>query len=838
MRTRERLGLGLLWAAVVAAGFAALHPLGRLPFFPHGAGEPEPAVLLGAWGGHAAALAAAGTWLLILAAWGGPALRWLAAGTPAFRGPHASLGIGFGLAGGGIMALGFTGLLFPAVLAGFGAGPALAFRLWRPAGRGVAGLGRRLREGRWWIPALAAPVLMALPGMLSPEGSWDALVYHLSLPSFYLLEHKFFVPEVSPFAGYPALAEMHYLLALSLTGADHLPKLMHGTCWLLTAWLIWEVARPFGRVAAGGTALLWLLSPLGIHLAGMAYVDHAAAWMAALAAAFLGGRGHRGESRQPAASRARDSGRGTPDSGLVLAGVFAGFAFLVKYTAAFAGVGLAACLVLGVGRGRRGAAAALAVAAAAVPASVWLVRNWLGLGNPAYPFFPEVLGGVVSPALEFWRAHPPGGSGEGVLALVLRPWSAAVTDDGGVGAPLGPLWIALFVPAAVAGRLDARRWPFFAAGALAWWLSPLDGRFFLPLVPAALLAALPAWREREGTLPALASVIVLAPLCLKAAASASWGQYDCLAPALGLRSHARHLEYGLPPQPEYWESAGRINAELPRRARLLFASGIKSYYIDRRATVAHWDINPVPVMHELKRAGSAERLAIRLRQRGLTHFVYMPRAMRIVPTVPGSAMREPEAGEYVRWLRGWTTFAFRVREVLVYALGPRRHPRDLGRVPVLEEFALKEATEEGPSAASALLARLAPESSSLGVARGVRTLLSRPEAPEAALSALSRMERDPEAPAVGWRALGFASYRTGSFDRALAAFRKSVELDPSDAETRYNTGELLVEMGRIQAALGEFLRALALDPGNPKYRAAAARLSRASLEETAARAVR
>jgi tetratricopeptide (TPR) repeat protein len=281
-----------------------------------------------------------------------------------------------------------------------------------------------------------------------------------------------------------------------------------------------------------------------------------------------------------------------------------------------------------------------------------------------------------------------------------------------------------------------------------------------------------------------------------------------------------HLRFGLSPQPEYWDGAQAINRTTPRRARLLIVSGIKSYYIERRCSTEHQHIEPVPLLRDLKSSESARRLAVRLRQHGYTHLYYMPRATVGVVDSPLAAMTDAEAGRYVAWLRESTSFGFREGETLVYLLHPPGKRRPLGRVPLLEESAMKDVTEHRDGGGFARLGRLAPESSSFTMARGVRVLLDPSGNPGKALAPLSSAVRDPEASAIAWRALGFVLDRMGETQRAMACYRRSIEINPSDAEARFNAGQLLARLGLREQAYLALESAVRLAPDRRDFRAA------------------
>jgi len=790
------------WAAVLAAGFVVHRPPASFPFFPQGLGSFGWPVFLSAWGGHLAAAGWTVLWLLALAGWGVPVLGWAA---PAARrgrlGRHFGLGAGFGLLGVAALGMGWTGLLAPgplalAVLAPVAAGGWKAARdLARAA---VFAIRQPVPGSGWaWRAAVVLPVAVALPAMLAPEVSWDAMVYHLRLPTFWLMEHRHFAQPDTPFTGYPCLTEAHYALVMAFSGGDRPAKLMHAACWLLTARVFFLAASPHGRLAAFGSALLWLGSPLGMLLAGTAYVDLTTAWLVALAAASAAGAA---------------AAPGAP----LLAGILCGFVFLTKFTGGFAFVGLLAFLWW-----RRRAMAA-AAAGFAVPAFVWLARDWLALGNPVYPFATGILGGVSSATVEYWRTHPPAPGSGGLRNPLARLWLTAVADDAGAGAPPGGLWLAAFIPAAAAGLAD-RRWRFIAGAGLLWLLLPLDGRFLFPLIPAAILAVSPAWGTGWFRAVAGAALVVMVPVGARDALRTSVLQYDPIPPALGLRGYAEHMRGGLPPQPEYWEGAQLCNRRLPPKARLLFFSGIKSYRYDRRSTIPHQHLDPCPLLRELRLAGTSVRLAVRLRQSGFTHLVYMPRVAGSITDLPYVTVSPADAAGIVGWLRRFTAFDFRWGETLVYSLGRNPAPRPLGRVPLLEEYAMKEATHEagtGGAFAIPALEKLAPESSTLDQTRGIMALMAAPSRPAEAVALLSRAVRSPEASPAAWRALGFALGETGDGGQALACYRQALELLPTDGQSHYGAGIILARAGRLEEAVAEFSAAIRADPGRPEFRRA------------------
>ena len=69
----------------------------------------------------------------------------------------------------------------------------------------------------------------------------------------------------------------------------------------------------------------------------------------------------------------------------------------------------------------------------------------------------------------------------------------------------------------------------------------------------------------------------------------------------------------------------------------------------------------------------------------------------------------------------------------------------------------------------------------------------------------------PENP-WGHYMLGMSTWKTGEYDRALTAFDRSLQLDPSHRKSLFNSSRVLLESGRPKEALERIEKALALEP--------------------------
>ena len=71
----------------------------------------------------------------------------------------------------------------------------------------------------------------------------------------------------------------------------------------------------------------------------------------------------------------------------------------------------------------------------------------------------------------------------------------------------------------------------------------------------------------------------------------------------------------------------------------------------------------------------------------------------------------------------------------------------------------------------------------------------------------------PENP-WGYYMVGVSAWKSGSRDQALAAFDKSIELDPNHRKSLYNSSRVLLELGRPQEALDRIEKALSQEPAS------------------------
>lgn len=710
---------------------------------------------------------------------------------------------GFGAVSLATLGWGLTGLMLP--------GPVLL----TVAGLGLAGW-MRCMPSRWLRSAWAgrprprgfdavlagaclAAVLILLAVGIAPDTSWDAVVYHLRVPTFFIQEHRIFHMPTHHFASFPLATEMLNACLMLWGGLDRMgggeaPKLFHGSCALIAAGCAARLAaRCSGETCGWLAAALILLSPFTGTIAVRTYNDFVQAALFGIVLVLW--------LEHPRGARR-------------LAGLVCGVALSAKYSAVLAAAPLALLWL-----GRRPAPYALA-AAALLP---WSAKNWLLTGNPAAPFMtrlftapPETqtqFGGYAA-SMEHMTLSPrlvgqavwgvfQGGAGERVTELVAILLGAAVLLRGSVRAPRG---LALF-----------------AGGFTVLWcvLTP-NVRFYTPgLVALATLAAL-GWAGIEALGPRWArpAMTVLLVLQLIRLPLAHLGLFDPLPFTFGRETAWDHAARSLYPAPFYGRIADWANQELPRRARLLVMIDIKAHYLWRRVYHDFQYVQPGLYLRWLRLGhGTMPGLLKKLRQEGVTHLLVVRQRTRDVGN--HYAWEGSELATTAEFLASYTRSVARTDAVEILRILPAPQPRR----PVEDyDWILftrpeNQLIQGGDESALALLETTVRRAPWL---RDARAFLG---------MALARRQRLPEAERVLIEAVregsphsATASFVLGQIRRfrhdlagAGRAWRDAVRLNPAYGEAHYNLGLLLWEQRRTREALAELNAAVQSDPANAEW---------------------
>jgi hypothetical protein len=301
------------------------------------------------------------------------------------------------------------------------------FKTWLVSWQGLSGF---WIEGDYLARLIAFGVgsilLLTLMSALAPPVKFDALVYHLALPSIYLHDGGIGYVGENMFWGMPQTTEILYTWAMALAGAQGATLLgwLFGT--LTLAGLLGYAGHHFGR-RSGWIALAGLLagSTLAASLA-WGYVD----WLVMLfALAFFVSLQSWIELR----------GRRY----LLLAGGFAGMAVGAKYPAGILFLAGLVVLLIQIARNRQHWNTLISFSlSAGLFALPWLVKNLLATGNPFYPFlFPS--GAMDWIRISLYQNQPSWGNWMDVIFLPFRASFWGAEGAPGYGASIGPLLLGL-----------------------------------------------------------------------------------------------------------------------------------------------------------------------------------------------------------------------------------------------------------------------------------------------------------------------------------------------------------------------------------------------------------
>ena len=295
---------------------------------------------------------------------------------------------------------------FPFVLFALGRGSALYFRLGAVAlaigllpemlliARSLPGLARSVIALPLWQRFLTGVFgllfLSVLPRAFCPITDDDGLSYHMSAAVRYLQAERFiYIPTITP-TNWPLGVESLFALVIGIH-PEAPPAIVPFVLGILIAGAAFVLARRFGGAAGGWIALTALLAyPLMWRLMTYAHVD-LGGMLFATAGVICLERGLKTYSHR----------------WLLLAAVFAGLGATTKLTGFYIVLAMV-FVVLTSGPVRAGRdrvkQGALIAAVGFLPLIPWLARTWALTGNPIYPLFHGLLGGIEYTA-EGWARY-------------------------------------------------------------------------------------------------------------------------------------------------------------------------------------------------------------------------------------------------------------------------------------------------------------------------------------------------------------------------------------------------------------------------------------------------
>lgn len=433
--------------------------------------------------------------------------------------------------------------------------------------------------GWGWLWLLAVPMLAiacagasVMPGLLwkplDPH-PFDVTAYHLQVPREWYESGRIIPLPHNVYSYFPFLMEMHYLLQMHLLGGPwagmYAAQLFSAAMGILLVMAVYggtkEILSLKGdcNPLAGATVagVMAAAVPWVAMVGAVAYVENALLFYSTAALAWV------------MRAMARSEGR---NRDMMVAGVLAGFACGVKYTAVPAVVAL---YTFGfvvvetlrwwrekeVGQGPPYVAPAIIfVAMAMVVFAPWAARNLAWSGNPVFPLGLRVLGAGRFDELQverFERAHRAAQQDAGLSRRLAVVWERVLADRqyGYVLIPAG-----LAALAVMAKRRDAWLLMIFGTGQLIFFMG------FTHLMPRFALGLVAVCAMGVGIYAGACGHRVAAWLGLAAAVAAALAGFAVLDPILrqqvqGPRQALFRMKDPAPLNPE--EIAAAVKTDVP-----------------------------------------------------------------------------------------------------------------------------------------------------------------------------------------------------------------------------------------------------------------------------------
>ena len=493
----------------------------------------------------------------------------------------------------------------------------------------------------WLIPFTAFSVFYFI-NALAPEISADGAFYHLAFPARYLQHHGFYQVTTNFYGNLSQGLEMLFLMAFSI-GKHSSAALTHLAFLFVLASGMIAYGTYIGRPKAGWlAALIVFTSPVIAMDATLAYNDVAVA--AVLFTLFL--------------TLMRWDAERT-SNWLIIAGLLAGFAYAIKYTAA-----IATLYALGfvLWRAKSIKATLPLAACAAIMIAPWMIKNWLWLDNPVSPFFNRIFpNAYVTIAFEDeYRNNLRHFNGASLNWHI--PIDLAITGNK-VQGNLGPAFLLIPIAAAGLKTKEVRRLLFAGLLFALPWFDNLGTRFMIPCAPFFAMAIAITISQWKWTVPAFAIVqtivswpSVVGLYCEQynwrlvdfpvAAALRQIPEADFIAPRIDTYPIAKMVDANTPEGAVIYTALPLPEAYSQRTYILSYTGALNPALQEMLATPFLTDFQPTVRLTFRPNAPSAE--AFRIVQKGACGGPWSMTEVRWSPDRPATMTAKPEPWN-ARW---------------------------------------------------------------------------------------------------------------------------------------------------------------------------------------------
>ena len=453
-----------------------------------------------------------------------------------------------------------------------------------------------------------------LASALVPEIHYDALFYHLALPSLYQMHGRIANIPFNSFSYFPQNMEMLYLLGL-MVGNDTVTRLLHLFMGVGSALVIYVIGRRyFSRQIAVIATTGFYFVPQVVLENWTAMNDLGVTYFVLLSLLCLLIWLEDGPSR-----------RGY----LSLTAVYAGLAVGTKYISVPI-IFITPVLLWYYKRSWRQVSKFLLIVALLM--APLLIKNAVFSGSPLAPF---VMTGASSAASPDFRnvsylddcQHP---RTLNFREILIGPWTS-IMDQGSLNSLVGPLFL-VFLPFLFLlflqpgkNRATVILFAYLAAYFVFWRTQSTGWRFFLPALPVfCLLIGASLYQEKMDDMNRrlLKFVIMAVMLGNMALVCAGVEQRNTFAVLSGQQTKEAYLRERHPYYPTTaYPVIEYINQNLPLTAKVLFVGETRGYYC-RRDFIANSAFDVPTFQKYYKAANSGAQLAAELKNDGITHILF------------------------------------------------------------------------------------------------------------------------------------------------------------------------------------------------------------------------
>ncbi len=390
---------------------------------------------------------------------------------------------------------------------------------------------------------LAVALMPPFFSALVPPYSWDAQVYHLTIPKLYLLDHGIHYIPLNIYSNMPLNIDMLFLLGMG-AGNDVVAKLLHYVLGLLVCVALYGFSRQYFVERVGLLAsLLFVVHPMVNYEFGIAFIDVGMGFFFVLMVwSFI------------------ELLRGGQTQWAVIMGLFGGALLGSKYTGTLGvlSVLVTFLVILGVTKVRSGkknegiliaeatiqrkwilTGAFLLVSAVLV--LPWLIKSLIYTGNPVYPLLYGLFDGrewtaTMAQQLIDWQHNI--GQGRNVVDYLLLPWRVFMESGPGYLHFAGKLSSLPFVTLPLAFLVVWRNQSIrillgiFAIFFILWALGAQQVRFLIPGLPLlGIIAAVGIEWVRDRGLRVLYGLLI-ALIVIISVMTLAWQREEPIAPTM------------------------------------------------------------------------------------------------------------------------------------------------------------------------------------------------------------------------------------------------------------------------------------------------------------------